>query len=112
MGRPKSPATSAEFSARIARVQEETQAQVRQLEERRRAAEARENQRRGELISSYLAGPKASDLRQVLRLIVEQRDRQLFDLEEQRDHVATTTTAPPTESRPGIVTSSPRMSAP
>jgi DNA helicase IV len=81
MGRPKLPTTSAEISAQIARIQEESQAQVRQLEERRRVAEARENQRRGELLTGYLAGTRAADLRRILRSIVNPEDRELFGLE-------------------------------
>lgn len=54
MGRPKSPITSADISAEITRVQKESQAQLRRLEERRLVAETHENQRRGELIMTYL----------------------------------------------------------
>ena len=67
MGRPKTPTTSAELSVQIARVQQETQAQLKGLEERRRLATARENMRRGELVSSYLKGPKGIELRRILR---------------------------------------------
>ena len=100
MGRPKSPTTSAEIAAQIERVQHDSQAQVRQLEERQRVAEARENLRRGELILSYLREPKGAELRRILRSIVEPRDRQLFDLQEQQGHSGATTTAPVAERSP------------
>ena len=80
MGRPKLAATAAELSAEIARVQSETQAQMRQLEERRRAAEARENQRRGELLKVYLARESGAELCRILRAIVEPEHRELFGL--------------------------------
>lgn len=82
MGRPKLPITSAEISAEIARVQNDSQTQLRQLEDRRRIAEMRENQRRGELIITYLNGPNADELRRILRALVAQDDRSLFELEE------------------------------
>ena len=104
MGRPKSPTTSAEISAQIARVQQETQAQVKQLEERRRTAEARENQRRGELIISYLAGPKGADLHRLLRSIVEPRHRPLFGLQEPERQITSTTIAPPAATLASEVT--------
>jgi hypothetical protein len=82
MGRPKLPIGSAEISAEIARLQAETQAHLLQLEERRRIAETRENQRRGELIMAYLSRPAADDLRQALRHLVEESDRSLFMLDD------------------------------
>ena len=80
MGRPKLPISSGEISAEISRVQTETQAHLRQLEERRRLAETRENQRRGELIMACLSRPAADDLRQALRHLLEESDRSLFML--------------------------------
>jgi hypothetical protein len=113
MGRPKLASTAAEISAQIARVQRETLAQVKQLEERRRTAEARENQRRGELIVSYLAGAKRADLRRILRSIVEKEDRQLFELQEQHGHMTTTTNVPATDARASAVTAEwPEAAAP
>lgn len=85
MGRPKLPNSSAEISAEITRVQSETEAHLRQLEERRRVAETRENQRRGELIMAYLSRPAADDLRRTLGHLVEESDRPLFMLDESHD---------------------------
>lgn len=84
MGRPRLAITSAEISAEIARLQNAAQAQVRQLEERRRAAQIRENERRGELIMSYLERASGADLRRVLGALVDPADRQLFALDEAR----------------------------
>ena len=85
MGRPKLPNSSAEISAEITRVQSETQTHLRQLEERRRVAETRENQRRGELIMAYLSRPTADDLRRALGHLVEESDRPLFMLDESHE---------------------------
>src|SRR5690348_16867091 len=82
VGRPKLPITSADISAEIARVQHESQAQLRQLEERRRVAETRENQRRGELIMTYLNRSKGDELRALLHTLVDQTDRSLFALDD------------------------------
>lgn len=82
MGRPKLAITSAELSAEISRVQQENQAHLRQLEERRRTAETRENERRGQLILHYLRSGRAIELRQALLLLVEPGDRSLFLLDE------------------------------
>ena len=78
MGRPKTPITSADISAEIARLQEESQARLRELEARRRAAQARENQRRGELIATYLCRADGADLRRVLFKLADKADRSLF----------------------------------
>ena len=82
MGRPKSPITSADISAEITRVQNESQAQLRRLEERRLVAETRENQRRGELIMTYLNRSSGAELRALLRTLVDQTDRSLFALDD------------------------------
>lgn len=87
MGRPKLSITSAEIAAEIMRIQDESQAQLRQLQERRRVAETRENQRRGELIMSYLNRSSGAELRALLRTLVDQADRSLFALDD----------SPPTE---------------
>lgn len=102
MGRPKTPTTSAELSVQIARVQQETQAQLKGLEERRRLATARENMRRGELVRSYLKGPKGIELRRILRLIVEPRDHELFDLQEQQSQKSTASIPPVTGRDEGM----------
>lgn len=78
MARPKSATTPAQIQAEIARARRDAEAQVKQLEARLREAQARENQRRGELISQYLAGPKGGDLRRALRALVDSRDVDLF----------------------------------
>jgi len=83
MGRPRIATTSAELSAQIARVQTATQAQVRELEERRRVVKARENQRLGELLCAYLEGPIGADLRRILSTVVQPQDRELFNLAEE-----------------------------
>lgn len=80
MARPRSAITPAQIQAEIARARREAEAQVKQLEARLREAQARENQRRGELISQYLTGPKGGDLRRVLRALVDARDLDLFAL--------------------------------
>lgn len=82
MGRPRLPTSSAAISAEIARVENESQAHLRQLEERRRVAEMRENQRRGELIMAYLSRPDADELRRALLSLAQQSDRSLFALDE------------------------------
>ena len=82
MGRPKTPITSADISAEIARVQTESQAQIRRLEERRLLAETRENQRRGALIMSYLDRSNGDQLRALLGTLVDQTDRSLFALDD------------------------------
>lgn len=85
MGRPKLPTSSAEISAEISRVQQETQAHVRQLEERRRLAETRENERRGQLILDYLSGERGTELRHILTQIAEPEDVMLFSTDQRRE---------------------------
>ena len=85
MGRPKSTTSSADISAEIARLQEESQMRLRQLEERRRAAQARENQRRGELVAAYLSRPDGRDLRRMLLNLADPADQSLFVI---GDHAA------------------------
>ena len=80
MARPKSATTPAQIQAEIARARRDAEAQVKQLEARLREAQARENQRRGELISQYLAGPKGGELRRALRALVDARDVDLFGI--------------------------------
>lgn len=78
MGRPKLPTTSAEISAEISRVQQETQAHLRRLEESRRLAETRENERRGQLILKYLGGERGMELRHILTQVAAPEDVMLF----------------------------------
>jgi hypothetical protein len=92
MARPKSATTPAQIQAAIARARRDAEAQVKQLEVRLREAQARENQRRGELISQYLAGPKGGDLRRVLRALVDVRDVDLFGLGSQTSVLADVST--------------------
>lgn len=80
MGRPRLPITADEISVEIARLAKQTQAQMRELEERRRSAEARENQQRGQLISVYLKGPGGDHLRGALRALVSTEHRALFGI--------------------------------
>ena len=82
MGRTRTPTTSAEISLEIVRIQEESRTCLQQLEERRRIAHARENQQRGELIATYLAGPRGDGLRSTLREFASPDDRWLFDIDE------------------------------
>ena len=78
MGRPKLATSAAEISAEISRVQQEARAHLRQLEERRRLAETRENERRGQLILNYLSGEHGTELRRILTQIAEPEDVMLF----------------------------------
>ena len=82
MGRARTPTTSADISLEIVRIQEESRTCLQQLEERRRIAHARENQQRGELIATYLAGPRGDGLRSTLREFASPDHRWLFDIDE------------------------------
>lgn len=82
MGRTRTPTTSSEISVEIIRIQEESRTCLQQLEERRRVAHARENQQRGELIATYLAGPRGDALRSTLREFASPDHRWLFDIDE------------------------------
>jgi hypothetical protein len=78
MARPKSATTPAQIQAEIARARRDADAQVKQLEARLREAQARENHRRGELVSQYLAGPKGGELRRALHALVSIRKLSLI----------------------------------
>jgi hypothetical protein len=71
---------SIQLDEEIARIQRESQAEVERLQEARREALAREDNRRGELLRQYLAGPHDDDLRRALDMISGQKDRALFGL--------------------------------
>lgn len=70
MTRRRSPPTSAAIEA-----------QIRELEERRRAVEIAEDQRRGELVREYLAGGSGDALRSLLDPLIAPRDRYLFGMD-------------------------------
>ena len=70
MPRPKRPPSSADIDAEIQR-----------LTEQRARAVAAEDQRRGELIRGYLAGPNGAELVAVLGRLTNARDAALFRLE-------------------------------
>lgn len=80
MGRPKTNRSSAEIEAQIARVQRERDDEVKRLDGIRREAQAVENRRRGELLTTYLGGPKGDDLRRILDAVAAPKDRPLFGL--------------------------------
>lgn len=70
MPRPKRPPSSADIDAEIQR-----------LTEQRARAVAAEDQRRGELVRGYLAGPNGAELVAVLGRLTNARDAALFRLE-------------------------------
>ena len=69
MSRTRRPPSSAEIEA-----------EIRRLTEERARALATEDQRRGELLRGYLAGPHGAELRAVLAPLVGRRDAPLFGL--------------------------------
>ena len=91
MPRTKRPPSSADIDAEIQR-----------LTEQRARAVAAEDQRRGELVRGYLAGPNGAELVAVLGRLANARDAVLFRLESEgrRD-----TTAPRGLSKPEMTRS-------
>jgi hypothetical protein len=85
MSRTRRPPSSAEIEAEIQRLTEE-----------RARALASEDQRRGELLRGYLAGPRGAELRAALAPLVGRRDVLLFGLNtgSDRDTGTPATTTP------------------
>lgn len=78
MARPKLHRNTTELDAEIARVQRETGAELRRLQDERQEAEGREDRRRGEVVRACLAGSHGDALRRVLAASVSEKDRPLF----------------------------------
>ena len=78
MARPKLHRNTTELDAQIARVQRETEAELRRLQDERHEAEGREDRRRGEVVRACLAGSHGDALRRVLAASVSAKDRPLF----------------------------------
>lgn len=70
MSRTKQPPSSAEIDA-----------EIRRLTEQRAQAVAAEDQRRGQLLRGYLAGPHGAELRALLGRLANTRDAALFQPE-------------------------------